>query len=139
MVRKGKLRILLVDDEEKIRKALSHLLNTRSNWTVVGEASNGSEAISKAQELMPDVILMDLSMPQMNGLKATKEIRQVAPKAEVLIFTQHDSSTLVRQAKDAGARGFVLKSDAQNLLKAVETLGQHKSFFPSLNSSPEQI
>jgi DNA-binding NarL/FixJ family response regulator len=133
------LRILLVDDEKNIRTALLHLLNTRSKWTVVGEASDGPEAILKAQELMPDVVIMDLSMPQMNGLKATKAIRRVAPEAEVLIFTQHDSPTLVWQAKDAGARGYLLKSDAQNLLKAVETIGQHKPFFADMNSSSDQV
>jgi DNA-binding NarL/FixJ family response regulator len=135
----GELRILLVDDEKKIRTALMQLLWTRSNWKVVGEASDGPEAILKAQELIPDVIIMDLSMPQMNGLKATKEIRQAVPEVEVLIFTQHDSSTLVRHAKDAGARGFLLKSDAQNLLMAVETIGEHKPFFADTNSSPGRI
>jgi CheY-like chemotaxis protein len=133
------LRILLVDDEKKIRTALLHLLNTRSKRIVVGEASDGPEAILKTQELMSDVVIIDLSMPQMNGLRAAKAIRRVAPGAEVLIFTQHDSPTLVWQARDAGARGYLLKSDTQNLLKAVETIGQHKPFCADIGISSEQV
>jgi DNA-binding NarL/FixJ family response regulator len=125
----AELKILVVDDEKVIRTALSALLKTRGDWKVIGEASDGQEAITKAKELRPDVIIMDLSMPQMDGLKATREIHREMPEAEVLIFTQHDTLQLVREAKEAGARGYLLKSDAQSLVSAVESVGQHKPFF----------
>lgn len=128
------LTILVVDDEKVIRTALSALLKTRADWKIIGEASDGQEAIEKAKELKPDVIIMDLSMPRMDGLKATREIHRQTPDAEVLIFTQHDTLQLVREAREAGARGYLLKSDAQNLVAAVETIGQHKTFFGSENA-----
>jgi two-component system response regulator NreC len=130
----SELKILVVDDEKVIRTALSALLKTRGDWKVIGEAADGQEAVLKAKELKPDVIIMDLSMPRMDGLKATREIHREMPEAKVLIFTQHDTGQLVREAKEAGAQGYLLKSDAQSLLAAVETIGQHKTFFGSENA-----
>jgi len=129
------LRILIVDDEEAVRSALAKLLATRTEWQVVGEAADGAEAIGKARELRPDIVIMDITMPAMNGLEATPMIKKALPTAEVLIFTQHDSTQMVRQARNAGASGYLLKSQANWLVTAVETMGQHKPFFEGRNLS----
>jgi DNA-binding NarL/FixJ family response regulator len=129
------LRILIVDDEKAVRTALGRLLSTRGEWIVVGEATDGSEAIGKAKELKPDVVIMDLTLPELNGLAATPEIKKVLPSAEILIFTQHESSQMVREAQNAGASGYLLKSQANWLVTAVEAIGQHKSFFEGKNLS----
>ena len=127
------LRILIVDDEKAVRTALGRLLVTRREWQVVGEAADGAEAIGKARELRPDIVIMDITMPEMNGLEATPEIKKALPAAEVLIFTQHDSTQMVRQAQIAGASGYLLKSQANWLVTAVEAMGEHKPFFQGKN------
>lgn len=129
------LRILIVDDEKAVRTALGKLLATRKEWEVVGEAADGSSAIGMARELQPDIVIMDITMPEMNGLEATPEIKKALPHAEVLIFTQHDSTQMVRQAQNAGASGYLLKSQANWLVRAVESMGQHKPFFQGKNLS----
>jgi|SRR5271163_1186472 len=131
------LRILIVDDEKAVRTALGRLLATRKEWQVVGEAADGATAIGMARELQPDIVIMDITMPQMNGLEATPEIKKALPTAEVLIFTQHDSRQMVRQAQNAGASGYLLKSQANWLVAAVETVGQHKPFFHGKNLPAE--
>src|SRR5579862_2463040 len=88
------LRILIVDDEKAVRTALGRLLGTREEWVVVGEAADGTEAIGKAKELKPDVVIMDVTLPELNGLAATPEIKKAIPSAEILIFTQHESSQI---------------------------------------------
>ena|ERR1700726_173676 len=123
------LRILLVDDEKMVRSALQRLLSPHSEWKVVGEAADGLEAVSKARDLKPDVVIMDVTMPEMNGLEATPEIKKVTPSTEVLIFTQHDSNQIVREAQKAGASGYLLKSQAHWLATAVEAMSRHKPFF----------
>ncbi len=132
------LRILIVDDEKAVRTALGRLLATREEWQVVGEAADGAAAIGKVRELQPDVVIMDITMPEMNGLEATPEIKKALPTAEVLIFTQHDSKQMVRQAQNAGASGYLLKSQANWLVTAVELMGQHKPFFEGRNLSQRQ-
>jgi two-component system response regulator NreC len=127
------LRILIVDDEKAVRSALGRLLGTRGEWEVVGEAADGAEAIGKAKELQPDVVIMDITMPEMSGLEATPEIKKAIPAAEILIFTQYDSTQMVREAQNAGASGYLLKSQANWLVAAVETLSQHKPFFQGKN------
>jgi DNA-binding NarL/FixJ family response regulator len=124
---------LIVDDEQAVRTALGRLLATRKEWQVVGEAADGAAAIGMARELQPDVVIMDITMPRMNGLEATPEIKKALPAAEVLIFTQHDSTQMVRQAQSAGATGYLLKSQANWLVAAVELMGQHKPFFQGKN------
>jgi DNA-binding NarL/FixJ family response regulator len=131
----AELRILIVDDEKAVRRALGRLLGTRDEWIVVGEASDGAEAIGKAKELKPDVVIMDVTLPQVNGLAATPEIKKAIPTTEVLIFTQHESSQMIREARNAGASGYLLKSQANWLVAAVEAIGQHKSFFEGKNLS----
>ena len=127
------LRILIVDDEKAVRTALGRLLATRKEWQVVGEAADGAEAVGKARELRPDIIIMDITMPEMNGLEATPEIKKALPAAEVLIFTQHDSTQMVQQAQSAGASGYLLKSQANWLVRAVEAMGEHRPFFEGKN------
>jgi DNA-binding NarL/FixJ family response regulator len=127
------LRILIVDDEKAVRTALGGLLATRKGWQVVGEAADGAAAIGMARELQPDIVIMDITMPRMNGLEAIPEIRKALPGAEVLIFTQHDSTQMIRQAQNAGASGYLLKSQANWLVTAVESMGQHKPFFEGKN------
>jgi DNA-binding NarL/FixJ family response regulator len=127
------LRILIVDDEEAVRIALGRLLATRKEWQVVGEAADGAAAVGMVRELQPDIVIMDITMPRMNGLEATPEIKKALPAAEVLIFTQHDSTQMIRQAQNAGASGYLLKSQANWLVAAVELMGQHKPFFEGKN------
>jgi DNA-binding NarL/FixJ family response regulator len=127
------LTILLVDDEKTVRSALGRLLGARSEWKIVGEANDGVEAVAKTRDLKPDVVIMDVTMPEMNGLEATPEIKKAHPAAEVLIFTQHDSNQMIREAQKAGASGYLLKSQAHWLAAAVEAMSQHKPFFQSKN------
>src|SRR5579883_3182968 len=120
------VRILLVDDHPIVRQGLKTLLEGRPGWQVIGEASDGIEAIEKAQDLTPDVMVLDVTMPRMNGLEACRVIRQKAPGLEILFVTQHDSPQMMREALDAGARGYVVKSNAaRDLLEAVEAVSQH--------------
>ncbi|MGD0542859.1 MAG: response regulator transcription factor [Candidatus Acidiferrales bacterium] len=125
------LKILLVDDERMVRSALQRLLSARPEWKVVGEAIDGLDAVSKARDLKPDVVIMDVTMPEMNGLQATPAIKKENPAIEILIFTQHDSNQIVREAQKAGASGYLLKSQAHWLAAAVDAISQHKPFFQS--------
>jgi DNA-binding NarL/FixJ family response regulator len=123
------IRILIVDDHPVVRHGLRNLLEVQSGWEVIGEAADGLEALEKADRLTPDVILLDVSMPKMNGLEACRLIRKAVPSSEILIVTQHDSPQMMREALDAGARGYVVKSNAgRDLLAAVEAVSQHKPF-----------
>jgi len=127
---KNKLRILIADDHEMVRQGLRRVLGTRPNWEVCGEAANGQEAVDQARRLRPDVVVLDLSMPLLSGLVATREIRKALPQTEVLIFTMHDSEHLIREVLAAGARGYLLKTDAGTvLLAAVESVSRHEPFF----------
>ncbi len=125
------LRILIVDDQEPVRRALRGLLRTQPSFQLCGEARDGMEAVEKASELKPQVVLMDVSMPRLDGLEATRQILKQLPETEVLILTQHDSEQAARAAKEAGARGYLSKSDARYLISAVETVSRHIPFFPS--------
>jgi DNA-binding NarL/FixJ family response regulator len=123
------LRILVVDDEQAIRSALQRLLDTHDGWRVVGTARDGVEAIAKAKDLRPDVVVMDISMPKMNGLSAAPQIKKEVPGAEILIFSQYAIHGMIQEAEDAGASGYLLKSRSSSIIPAIEALAQHKSFF----------
>jgi DNA-binding NarL/FixJ family response regulator len=126
------LRILLVDDYAPVRRGLRALLETHPDWKVSDEATNGREAVEKALQTHPDVIVLDIEMPQMNGLEATRRIHAASPDAAILIFSQHDSEQVVQDALHAGAQGYLFKSDAaQDLLSAVEAVSQHKAYVSS--------
>jgi DNA-binding NarL/FixJ family response regulator len=124
------VRILVADDHEVVRRGVCSLLESQPGWEVVGEAITGRDAVKQAEKLRPDVVVLDISMPELNGLEATRQILKAVPQSEVLILTIHDSEHVARQVLSAGARGYVLKSDAgRSLVNAVETLRQHKPFF----------
>lgn len=129
------MRILIADDHEIIRQGLRNLLSADKAWEICGEAVDGRDAIEKARHLKPDVVLMDISMPHMDGLQATRAIRQSAPEIEILILSQHDSKEMILQAFKAGAKGYVVKSAISNdLVNALETVSRHEIF--SADSTP---
>ena len=126
------MRILVADDHEVIRRGIRALLASERDCEVCGEAVDGQDAVDKAHKLRPDLIIMDVSMPNLNGLEATRVIRRSLPSTQILILTQHDSQEMMRQAFNAGARGFVVKSSvAHDLLNAVEAAQRGESFFDS--------
>jgi DNA-binding NarL/FixJ family response regulator len=123
------IRILVVDDHPIVRQGLKTLLEGHSGWQVIGEASDGAEALEKAREMNPDVMVLDVTMPRMNGLEACRLLRRQFPELEILFVTQHDSPQMMREALEAGARGYVVKSNAaRDLLAAVEAVSQHRVF-----------
>lgn len=123
-------RILIADDHEVVRSGLRSILEARQGWQVVAEAETGKDAIAKAIASNPDIAIIDYSLPLLNGIEATRQIRARLPKVEILIFTMHDSDVLVGDLLEAGARAYLLKSDAkQYLIAAVEALTNHKPFF----------
>jgi DNA-binding NarL/FixJ family response regulator len=124
-----KLRILLADDHDVVRRGVRGLLRVRRGWRVVGEAANGREAVEKTNKLKPDVAIMDVSMPDLDGLQAMRRIREVSPHTEVVVLTMHESEQMVRRVLDAGALGYVLKSDLSgDLVKAVTNVSAGKLF-----------
>ena len=124
------LRILIADDHDLMRRGVKALLQSHAGWEVCGEAHTGREAVAKSEELKPDVVILDISMPELNGVEAARRIRKASPNAEVLILSVHYSDQLIREILDAGVRGYMVKSDSdRDLLIAVETLASHKPFF----------
>lgn len=125
-------RILVADDHEVVRRGLCSILQTQTGWEVCGEASDGRIAVEMAQKLRPDVVVLDISMPGLNGLEATRQMLKAEPRMRVLILTQYDTDEVVREVLHAGARGFLLKTDAgRELIVAVEALRNNKSYFTS--------
>lgn len=124
------VRILVADDHHVVRSGLRLLLESHSGWQVCAEATNGREAVEKAGKFKPDVAVLDIGMPLLNGVEATRQIRKLSPKTEVLILTMHDSELLVQEVIEAGALGYILKDDAdRNLIAAVEALHEHEPYF----------
>jgi DNA-binding NarL/FixJ family response regulator len=129
------IRILLADDHNVVRKGLRGILEECDDWVVCGEASNGREAVRLALELAPDIVVLDLTMPELNGLEATRLIKKSLPQAEILIFTMHETEEMILSAFEAGARGFVLKSeDELKLVEAIRVISRHKTFFTTAAS-----
>src|SRR5271154_3962418 len=130
-----KLRILIADDHEVVRRGLAALLQTHEGWEVCGEAKDGREAVEMAKQLKPDVVILDIGMPILNGLAATRQLAQLNPQQKMIVLTITDSDQVIREALEAGARGFVLKSDAaRDLVSAVEALQGKRMFFtPRVN------
>jgi len=130
-----KLRILIADDHEVVRRGLCALLQGHEGWEICAEAKDGREAVEKATQLKPDVVILDVGMPNLNGLAATRQLTQHNPNCKVIMLTITDSDQVIREALDAGARGFVLKSDAaRDLVSAVEALQRNRMFFtPRVN------
>jgi DNA-binding NarL/FixJ family response regulator len=124
------LRLLIADDHEIVRKGLRTLLEAQPGWQVAAEASDGREAVEKAKEIKPDVTVLDIGMPSLNGLEAARQMIKNDARAKILILTMHESDPLIREVLDAGARGYVLKSDAgRDLVTAVNAVRSNKTFF----------
>jgi DNA-binding NarL/FixJ family response regulator len=124
--------VLIADDHVVVRSGLRTILEAQPNCEVVAEAADGKEAIVKAIETKPDIAVIDYSMPIINGVEVTRQILSQLPKTEVLILTMHDNEGVIQQALQAGARGYVLKTDAtKHFLAAIEALASHKPFFTS--------
>lgn len=126
------LRILVADDHEVVRRGLCTILGSHAGWEVCGEASNGRQAVEKACELEPDIVILDIGMPRLNGLEATRQILLRNPKQRILVLTITDAEQLIYEVLRAGARGFLLKSDAaRDLTAAVEALQRNNTYFNS--------
>jgi DNA-binding NarL/FixJ family response regulator len=127
------LRILIADDHDVVRRGIKSLIESRPEWQVCDEAHSGREAVAKADERKPDIVVLDISMPELNGLEAARRIRKVSPNSEILILSVHYSDQLIKEILDAGVRGFVVKSDSdRDLIVALEALANHKPFFTSM-------
>jgi len=126
------MRILVADDHDLMRRGLKVLIESRPGWQVCEEAHTGREAVAKAEQLKPDVAILDISMPELNGVEAARRIRKVSPDTEILILSVHYSDQLIRDILEAGVRGYIIKSDSdRDLLVALDTLSRHKPFFTS--------
>ena len=128
----SKIKILLVDDHPMVREGIRSCLDARANFRVVGEASDGQEAVEKAKKLMPDVVLMDISMPKLTGLEATKVLHKEVPKTKVLILTMHENEAYVLEIVRSGARGYLLKDTSPTeVVRAIEAVSKGEAFFSS--------
>ena len=126
------VQILLADDHEIVREGARALIQRHPGWEVCGEAATGREAVAMAEKLKPDLIVMDIGMPELNGLDATRQIKKALPEAEVLIFTANETEEVVRQVFHSGARGYLLKVEAaEHLVPALEMLCKHRTYFSS--------
>ncbi len=131
------LRILLADDHDVVRQGLRHLLEREPGWAVCGEARNGREAVDLARTLQPDIAIIDIAMPELNGIEATRRIRETSPSTEILVFTMHEAEELVAELFAAGARGYLIKSDAARLiLAAVDALAARQPFLSARVTAP---
>jgi DNA-binding NarL/FixJ family response regulator len=128
-------KILIADDHEVVRAGLRALLSEQPDWQVIAEAADGKEAVAQALKTAPDVAIVDYSLPVLNGVEVTRQIRQRSPSTEVIIFTMHDNNRLIHDLLQAGALGYLLKSDAKRLLlTAVGMVAEHKPFFTGMAS-----
>ena len=128
----SRLRILLTEDHEVVRRGIRSLIEAHREWEVCAEAEDGVQAVQRTIELQPDVLIIDMSMPRLNGLQATCQILRQLPNQRILLLTMYESETLFRNALQVGVRGVVLKRDASlNLMRALEALAQNKVFFTS--------
>jgi DNA-binding NarL/FixJ family response regulator len=126
----GELRILIADDHPLMRRGVRDLLAVREGWRIVGEATDGADAVRQAVGLKPDVAILDFSMPEMNGAEAAASIRRNAPATAVVVLTMHDCDEVIHEVLQSGARGLVLKSDAdRTLLGAVEAVAENRRFY----------
>jgi DNA-binding NarL/FixJ family response regulator len=123
-------RILVADDHDVVRQGLGSLIQEQPQWKIIAEVKDGRDAVAKASELKPDIAILDISMPALNGLEATRQIIKVNPQTKVLILTVHDSEQVIESVLNAGARGYVLKADAaSDLVRAMQALLAGQTFF----------
>ena len=126
------IRIFLLDDHEVVRRAIAELLDTVAGFQIVGEAGTAAEALDRILAVRPDVAVLDISMPELNGLEATRQIKKLVPETEVLILTGSTTEQLVHDVFESGARSYIYKTDAgSQLTDAIETVSRHKPFFTS--------
>ena len=127
-----KIRILLADDHDLVRRGLRPLIESEWGWEICGEAKNGREAVAMAEELKPDIVVLDVGMPELNGVDAARQIKRALPGTEILILTGQESEGLVHQILAAGARGYLLKTDAgAQIIPAIKALCEHKPYLTS--------
>ena len=127
---KTTVRILIADDHDVVCQGARAVIERQPGWEVCGVAATGREAVEQAFALKPDVVVMDMSMPELNGLNAAKQIKRRLPKTEILIFTAHKNDELIREVFEAGVKSFIFKSEAHHfLVEAIQSLSQHKPFF----------
>jgi DNA-binding NarL/FixJ family response regulator len=133
------LSILIADDHAVVRRGVRTLLESQPNWQVCGEAQDGREALEQAKRLKPDLAVLDITMPELNGLEAIARIRQEVPQTRVLVLTMHDDKELIQATLKAGAHGYLLKSDSErDLIIAVDRLAHHKAFFAQAAAETER-
>ena len=126
----SRLRILLADDHTLMRQGLRKIIEEHDDWEVVGEAGTGRDAVQQALEIRPDIVVLDIAMPQLNGIEATRQISRRAPDIRVLILSMYSDEAYILQVLKAGARGYLLKDSADvDLIRAITAVGQGKSFF----------
>jgi DNA-binding NarL/FixJ family response regulator len=126
------LRILIADDHDLMRRGLKALVESHPGWVVCDEAYTGREAIVESEQTKPDIVILDISMPELNGLEAARSIRKASPNTEILILSVHFSDQLIREIIEAGVRGYLMKSDPdRDLINALEKLANHRPFFTS--------
>ena len=126
------LRILIADDHDVMREGTRAVIERQPGWEVCGTAATGREAVAQAIKLHPDIVIMDMSMPDLNGLDAAVQIKRRLSRTEILMFTAHETDELIRDVFEIGVKSFILKSEAHHyLVQAIESLGQHKPFFTS--------
>jgi DNA-binding NarL/FixJ family response regulator len=126
------VRILLADDHKVVRHGTRALLSQIPEWEIIGEVDNGRDAVSMTEKLKPDIVILDIGMPQLNGLDATRQIKKICPQTEILIFTAHEAEELIHDVFDSGARSYIMKTDAaDHLIDALKALAEHKHFFTS--------
>jgi DNA-binding NarL/FixJ family response regulator len=124
------LRILIADDHDVMREGTRAVIEREAGWEICGLAANGREAVEQAEELKPDIVIMDMTMPELNGLDAAVRIKRLVPHCEILMFTGHETDNLIREAFEAGVKSFIFKSEAHHfLVDAIESLSRHKPFF----------
>ena len=124
------LRILIADDHEVVREGMRALIEHEPGWEVCGTAMTGQEAVDTAKKLKPEVVVLDMTMPELDGLDALREIKRALPNTEVMIFSAHHSEDVIEQLFDAGAKSYIQKSDAgRHLVAAIRSLAEHKPFF----------
>jgi DNA-binding NarL/FixJ family response regulator len=124
------LRSLIADDHDLLRRGVKALLQSHAGWEVCGEAHTGRDAVTKAEELKPDIVILDIGMPDLNGIEAARRIRRGSANTEILILSVHYSDQLIRDILEVGVRGYIVESDSdRDLIIAVEALAKHKPFF----------
>jgi DNA-binding NarL/FixJ family response regulator len=123
---------MIADDHDLVRRGLKMLLESHPGWKVCAEAHSGREAVAMAEEFKPDIAIMDISMPELNGIEAARKVKKISPNTEMLILSMHHTDQLVREIIETGAKGYIIKSDSdRSLVAAVEALAVHKPFFTS--------